>query len=598
MKSKLLSENLIRRNSVNNWFTFNTSIILILGLCTVGLQLMLPRSLSFLIAMASVSTFGLVFFLTGQVGSDAIEALTKKRVLQRISPSKLFQRKRAAIPAHLLPKKINKFELLDNLPIALVTIDTAGETTRCNTAAKELLGCSENETPLFSELTQGLGRSVSQWLAAEQRNECASKPQILKVKRANNDVFVQVTLAKIGGNELLAVLSDATELKTLEAQFVQSQKMQAIGQLAGGVAHDFNNLLTAISGYCDLLKLRHDKGDASYNDLEQIGNNANRAAALVGQLLAFSRKQTLQPKKVQVNDILADLTHLLNRLVGETIKLHLEQDKSLPLAYVDGRQMEQVILNLVVNARDAMPKGGNIWVRSKSITYSQNHKRDKVDIVKGEYVCIEVEDEGVGISQENQSKIFEPFFSTKKVGEGTGLGLSTVYGIVKQTGGYIFVENGDHYGAKFTVLLPVAQPATVSEDLSAEKPVVHAKGLSGALALLVEDEDPVRAFATRALELQGVNVVAARSGEEAIELVKKHCDQIDVIISDVIMPGLNGPEWLRKARKDCAKAKVIFMSGYAEEVFEDKNNTTEDYDFLAKPFSLQALVEMVSKSLS
>ncbi|GHA40812.1 hypothetical protein GCM10008927_01300 [Amylibacter ulvae] len=559
---------------------------------------MLPSSLSFLIAMASVTTFGLVFFLTGQKGSDAIDVLKKKRARSRNVISALFQRKREAVPSHLIPKQIHNFNLLDDLPIALVTIDIHGQTTRCNTAARELLGCSGNESPLFSELTQGLGRSVSQWITSEQRNQSVSKPQILKVKRANKDVFVQVSLSKTRGNGLLAVLSDATELKTLEAQFVQSQKMQAIGQLAGGVAHDFNNLLTAISGYCDLLKLRHDKGDASYSDLEQIGHNANRAAALVGQLLAFSRKQTLQPKRVQVNDILSDLTHLLNRLVGATIKLHLEQDKFLPLAFVDGRQMEQVILNLVVNARDAMPDGGNVWVRSKSIKYSQNQKRDKVDIVQGEYVCIEVEDEGVGISKENQSKIFEPFFSTKNVGEGTGLGLSTAYGIVKQTGGYIFVENGEHEGAKFTVLLPVAQSTAVVDETSEEKNVVRANGLSGALALLVEDEDPVRAFATRALELQGVNVVAARSGEEAVDLVKKHCDRIDVIVSDVIMPGMNGPEWVRKARKDCPNAKVIFMSGYAEEVFEDKNNTIEDYEFLAKPFSLQALVEMVSKTVA
>ena len=276
---------------------------------------------------------------------------------------------------------------------------------------------------------------------------------------------------------MVAVLTDATQLKTLEAQFVQSQKMQAIGHLAGGIAHDFNNLLTAIIGYCDLLKERYQKKDVEYGDLMQISQNANRAATLVRQLLAFSRKQNLEPKPVTVNEVLSNHIHLLHRLVGETIEIRLDYSKTLPDAFVDAQQLEQVIMNLVVNARDAMPNGGHIWMKTRCVTYENNTKRDDVDILSGQYVAIELTDEGTGMPKHVRDKIFEPFYTTKKTGEGTGLGLSTAYGIIKQTGGYIFVDSTVDQGTTFSLLLPVVQGNRDCRSRTATAQTAHGVGL-------------------------------------------------------------------------------------------------------------------------
>ena len=270
-------------------------------------------------------------------------------------------------------------------------------------------------------------------------------------------MFLQVGLSRIIENGeifLVVVLIDATELKTLEAQFVQSQKMQAIGQLAGGVAHDFNNLLTAISGYCELLLLRHDESDPDYGDLVQIHQNANRAASLVGQLLAFSRKQNLQPEILDLRDTLSDLSHLLNRLLGEKVTLLVENADDLARVRVDKRQLEQVLINLVVNARDAMRAGGQVVIESKNLKIIEELHRDRAIVPVGDYLSITVSDTGAGIPSDKVNKIFEPFFTTKKQGEGTGLGLSTAYGIIKQTGGFIFVDSAVGHGSTFSILLP------------------------------------------------------------------------------------------------------------------------------------------------
>ena len=257
----------------------------------------------------------------------------------------------------------------ETIPVAVMTLGADGSVLSTNKAARELLKIKQGEALYFSELVEGMGRSISQWIADASNRQGWQKSEFGMARRQEGDVYLRIQLGvidSVGRSQTTVVISDATELKSLEAQFVQSQKMQAIGQLAGGIAHDFNNLLTAISGYCDLLMLRHEKGDADFGDLVQISNNANRAAALVGQLLAYSRKQTLKPSALQVNETLSELTHLLNRLVGETIALDLQREKGLPLAFVDGRQLEQVLMNLVVNARDAMPDGGKISLRSKN----------------------------------------------------------------------------------------------------------------------------------------------------------------------------------------------------------------------------------------
>ena len=394
---------------------------------------------------------------------------------------------------------------------------------------------------------------------------------------------------------LVGILNDATELKTLEAQFVQSQKMQAIGQLAGGVAHDFNNLLTAISGHCDLLLLRHDAGHPEYSDLIQISQNANRAASLVGQLLAFSRKQNLKPQSLDIRDTMSDLAHLLNRLIGERIQLEVNHTPGPQIIRADRRQLEQVIVNLVVNARDAMPDGGTISVRSHPEYLETEIFLDRARLAAGSYVVIEVHDTGTGISPEGLSKIFEPFYTTKKTGEGTGLGLSTAYGIVKQTGGYIFAESEVGKGTKFSLYFRASQKIETEEVVAAPK--VDRSGPGDGVVLLVEDEAPVRAFAARALRLRGYTVVEAECAEGALEILEDEALAFDIFVTDVIMPGLDGPTWVRQALKQRPDTRVIFMSGYAEEGRAEKQARIPNSVFLPKPFSLQQLTNLVQEQL-
>jgi two-component system cell cycle sensor histidine kinase/response regulator CckA len=486
----------------------------------------------------------------------------------------------------------------ETMPVAIMRLGKDGSVLRSNKAARELLKIEEGEELYFSELVEGVGRSVSQWISNANQRQGWHKSEFGMARRQDGDVYLRIQLGVIdtsGTNHTTVVVSDATELKSLEAQFVQSQKMQAIGQLAGGIAHDFNNLLTAISGYCDLLMLRHEKGDADYGDLVQISSNANRAAALVGQLLAYSRKQTLKPSALQVNETLSELTHLLNRLVGETITLDLQREKDLPLAFVDGRQLEQVLMNLVVNARDAMPDGGKISLRSKTMVYQSDVRKSGAVILAGKYVSIEVEDEGGGIPKNLQGKIFEPFFSTKEVGKGTGLGLSMAYGIIKQTGGYIFADSEFGAGTLFTVLLPVAENMQLDAKPDIAPESRRITGLKGARVLLVEDEDPVRAVSQRALQSQGVNLQVASGGEEALEILANAEADFDVIVTDVVMPDVDGPTWVRRAQEHGTDARIIFVSGYAEESFSDDLATFNGAVFLPKPYSLQQLISMVSK---
>uniref|UniRef100_UPI0035675010 ATP-binding protein n=1 Tax=Actibacterium sp. TaxID=1872125 RepID=UPI0035675010 len=322
--------------------------------------------------------------------------------------------------------------VLDALPVALLRLSADGAVVLANRSAREMLGQVPPGAHL-SDLVEGLGRPVMDWLADVAEARVSNRSEVLQLRRSDQELFIQVSLERLadqGGTGFVAVLNDATELKTLEAQFVQSQKMQAIGQLAGGVAHDFNNLLTAITGHCDLLLLRHDAGDPEFGDLMQIQQNANRAASLVGQLLAFSRKQTLRLEQVDLDDTLADLTHLLNRLVGEKVVLTVSHDPNLAPIRADKRQLEQVIMNLVVNARDAMQGGGEIRIETAMNHLDTELRRDRAVVPAGDYVLVRVTDHGHGIAPDKLQKVFEPFFTTKKVGEGTGLGLSTAYGIV------------------------------------------------------------------------------------------------------------------------------------------------------------------------
>jgi two-component system cell cycle sensor histidine kinase/response regulator CckA len=511
-----------------------------------------------------------------------------------------------AVAALNAPCDQDEVDDFDAIPVALLRIETDGTICRANIFARTMLDgmltgdCDQN----IAELLDGPGRPLLDWLADMCAGRAVNQSEMLRLRHRDSrtgdmrDRHFQVGLARdpLDPARMIAVLTDASALKTLEAQFAQSQKMQAIGQLAGGVAHDFNNLLTAISGHCDLLMLRHDKGDPDFADLDQISQNSNRAAALVNQLLAFSRKQTLKMQMLDLRDTLADLTHLLNRLVGERVGLKIVHDPAPAAMRGDKRQLEQVIMNLVVNARDAMPEGGDITVRTQNIRLAAPENRDSVTLAKGDYVAISVSDTGSGITPDHLGKIFDPFFTTKRAGEGTGLGLSTAYGIVKQTGGYIFCDSEVGQGTTFSIYFP----AHAITDMAAKPavPVTPIKQFVRGKVLLVEDEAPVRAFAARALKLKGFDVAEATSGEAALAILEKGDQQIDIFVTDVVMPGLDGPSWVREGRKLMPQAKVIFMSGYTEDIFVDGQVPVPDAAFLAKPFTLSELTELVHLQLT
>ncbi|EPX78915.1 hybrid sensor histidine kinase/response regulator [Litoreibacter arenae] len=489
---------------------------------------------------------------------------------------------------------------LEDFPIALLELDPDGRIKDFNRIASSLLSLEDQPAETMGDLIEGLGRPIKDWLSDAAEGKGLHKPEVLKCSRGPDEMYVQVTLGRVisdGEVSLIVMVNDATELKSLEAQFVQSQKMQAIGQLAGGVAHDFNNLLTAISGHCDLLMLRHDQGDGDYADLEQINQNANRAASLVGQLLAFSRKQNLQLEVLDMRDTLSDLTHLLNRLVGAQISLTLTHDPNLMSVRADRRQLEQVLMNLVVNARDALDGQGKIEIETRNIKLTSDLRRDRAVVPAGDYVVVKVTDDGCGIPADKMPKIFEPFYTTKKTGDGTGLGLSTAYGIVKQSGGFIFVDSDMSRGTVFTVYFPTHdRPLAPVEPVKvADAPIET--GPADGVVLLVEDEAPVRAFASRALQYRGFEVIEADCGETALDLMNDSTLNIDVVLTDVIMPGMDGPTWVKEARKTRPNMRVVFMSGYADGSTVEEQLTIPESAFLPKPFSLDELTSAVRKHL-
>ncbi len=488
----------------------------------------------------------------------------------------------------------------EHVPVALMKFAVDGTLQMANKMARELLGLGDDASAGFHELFEGLGRPVNDWLGDVVAERIPAGAEVLRLRKPESDVFVQVSLRRIvefGRPAALAVLNDATALKTLEAQFVQGQKMQAIGQLAGGIAHDFNNLLTAISGHCDLLLLRHDRSDPEYADLVQIHQNANRAASLVGQLLAFSRKQTLKPERIDLLDVLSDLTHLLNRLVGERINLKLAHAPTLGPIRADKRQLEQVVMNLVVNARDAMPQGGTIRIETEALTLHEDLKRDRAVVPAGEYAVIRVLDTGCGIPPDRLQKVFEPFFTTKRVGEGTGLGLSTAYGIVKQSGGFIFVDSEIGLGTVFHLYFPIhdgPEDGAAAAPTETRRPMVRQ---GEGVVLLVEDEAPVRAFASRALRMRGYTVLEAENAEEALKTLEDPALNVDIFVTDVVMPGMDGPSWVRRALEDRPDVRVVFVSGYSEECLSENQARIPNSVFLPKPFSLSDLSDTVHRQL-
>jgi two-component system cell cycle sensor histidine kinase/response regulator CckA len=494
--------------------------------------------------------------------------------------------------------------IFNSTPVAIAAVDAAGLVLRPNAAFARLAQAGLKTDAAKGRLSildlvadrDRAPLSASIEAAAQGKGEIAPLDVSLAATGAARSarLFVSAADPKTDEGASATIFAlDTTEQSTLQENLVQSQKMQAIGQLAGGVAHDFNNVLTAIIGYSDLLLANHRPTDPSFQDIMQIKQNANRAAGLVRQLLAFSRRQTLRPQTLQLNDVLSELQMLLRRLVGETIQLDVLYGRDLWLVKADINQFEQVIVNLVVNARDAIGDGGKITLRTRNFAASECAELKDMAIVPADYVMVEVEDTGHGIPPEVRAKIFEPFFTTKDVGKGTGLGLSMVYGIIKQTGGYVFCDSEPGRGATFRILLPRRQGDEADEPVRKEavKPAADLTG-RGAI-LLVEDEEAVRAFASRALASRGYTVLEAETGLDALRVAEKAAEPIDLIVSDVIMPEMDGPTMLTELRRRGLTAKVIFVSGYADDAFARNLPEGQEFVFLPKPFSLKQLIETV-----
>ena len=506
---------------------------------------------------------------------------------------------RASADGPLLPDLVR---LVDAMPTPAFAVDGSGTILVANEQARSAFdvegGVGQSwksrfrhaDGPLY-KLTRGLrGTTVFRRVDLALRNGPQDTEQAFRIATLSETPPV-----------FLVVAEENPDVTARNLQAMQNQKMQAIGQLAGGIAHDFNNLLTAIAGHSDLLLLRHDRDDPDYPDLMQITQNANRAAALVQQLLAFSRKQKLKPTAINVRETISDMSHLLGRLVGAQITLNVSHRDAGACIRMDKRSLEQILMNLVVNARDAMPDGGRIDLETEFRSYDRDWTQHGIHVPPGDYVRITVRDTGTGIDPAVLDSIIEPFFTTKKAGDGTGLGLSTVHGIVRQSGGFIFPYSTPGKGTEFRMYFPVAKGrVTADADPTPREPSRSLrKSGDAAVILLVEDEAPVRAFTKRALELSGHKVIEVASGDDALTLLSDGVGaDIRLIVTDVIMPGLDGPAWVTRARKSLPDVPVLFLSGYSDDAMAARIEETGKSEFLQKPFSLKDLTDQVQLMLA
>jgi two-component system, cell cycle sensor histidine kinase and response regulator CckA len=514
--------------------------------------------------------------------------------------------------------EVRFMRFFQNTPMAIATVDKTGRVGRSNARfAATFEGLlNSDERSILSVVAErdrpALEAAIRK--AADGQSDIAPVESALKGSAERWATFFVLAVEEEDrdGEAAIVYALETTAQRTLENRIQQQQKMESVGQLAGGIAHDFNNVLSAIMMATDFLLNAHKPTDPSFKDIMQIKQNANRAAALVRQLLAFSRKQTLRPQVLDLGETLSDLGMLLKRLIGEKVTLEIVHGRDLWPVKVDISQFEQVIVNLAVNARDAMPDGGKLTLRTTNVSAEEYEKFAFKGMPKADYVLVEVSDTGMGIPGEIIDKIFEPFFTTKEVGKGTGLGLSTVYGIVKQTGGFIYADSEPGRTA-FRIFLPRHVPG--ADEILSQIPAVEAPAIAGALAaadtmaraaaadltgqgtiLLVEDEEGLRGLNARGLASRGYTVLEAGNGVEAIEAFNKH-GHVDLVVSDVVMPEMDGPTLLKELRRHNPEVKIIFVSGYAEEAFSKNLPSQEQYAFLAKPFTLKQLVAEVKRTL-
>ncbi|MGD2090896.1 MAG: response regulator [Candidatus Aminicenantes bacterium] len=393
---------------------------------------------------------------------------------------------------------------------------------------------------------------------------------------------------------IIGVFTDITEHQQLQDQLHQAQKMESVGRLAGGVAHDFNNLLTVIIGYCQMLSDDTKDNPAATSMVTGIHRAAERATSLTQQLLAFSRKQIIQPKRLNINELIVNLEKMLRRLIGEHIVLTTRREAEPGIIKVDPAQLEQVLMNLAVNARDAMPRGGKLTIETSNIYLDDAYCRLHGEVVPGDYVMLSISDTGCGMDEKTEENIFEPFFTTKEPGKGTGLGLSTVYGIVKQSGGHIGFYSQLNKGTTFNIYFPLAVDAEAAEYKANEQKTMEPESVEGSESLLVvEDQDNLREMMVESLKLYGYSVNAAQNGAEALEICQQKQQSFDLLITDVVMPEMNGKELAEKIARQSPGIKTLYISGYAEDTIGDHNILLEGLFFLPKPFSPTALAQKV-----
>ena len=546
-------------------------------------------------------------------GSDGTAGASRTLVINRA-------RDHGSDPQRLAEVRFMRF--FHNAPMAIATVDRPGRIMRSNALFARLFGALlKSEGGSGNSILAAVAERDRLSLEAAIRRAADKQDEIAPVDAALCGAgeryarfYVSAVADDVGDQEVAIVYGiETTEQRSLEHQFTQSQKMELVGKLAGGIAHDFNNVLGAIMMATDFLVNAHKPTDPSFQDIMQIRQNANRAAGLVRHLLAFSRKQTLRPQVLSLAESLSDLTMLLRRLIGENVSLSVVHGRDLWPVKVDIAQFEQVIVNLAVNARDAMPDGGKLTLRTANVTAEESGRFSYQGMPIGEYVLIEVEDTGTGIAPEIRDKIFDPFFTTKEVNKGTGLGLSTVYGIVKQTGGFVYVDSELGKGATFRIFLPRYIPGV--DDVQApqlgEAPALAttmaaadevrrtaASDLTGqGTILLVEDEEGLRTLNARGLKSRGYNVIEAGNGVEAMAALAREGGCVDLVVSDVVMPEMDGPTLLKRLREDNPDIKIIFVSGYAEDAFEKSLPDSSQYNFLAKPFTLKQLVSAVKEAM-